>query len=408
MKKLFLAAIIIISCNTKKEVSYGVFSPSIDTLNPDGSINLYAFGAKLDCITDDLPAWNAAITYATSKTAKSRTIKVPFEKISRITGTIVVGGKFIDVQYMLNNIDDVTVAPSNITEYQRGVSTIHIKIIGETNSGIYADFNDTSKLQAAIYMGGMYGDKRSALSVEQYYLEISHLGIYAQGYFVNGKRFGTITTNADYSKNNVCAIASAFCYGLRLDNLTIFGFKESQIHNNSYNIDERDVITWYCKRAGYDIRCHRKNMYNVANFYCEKGAEVRSNKVLINGYYSLGSKTGLHIAGANNTIISAYLESAVTGEGQLVLGDSIANPTNNQLLNGIVFIDLTMSCPYKTGINLKDNVRKVSIIGGDCQSMNFVYTNPATRIQLDNVLGVFPAAITIKAAYIDNTGKVIY
>jgi hypothetical protein len=232
MKKVFqiITVFLLFSCSQKKEqMSYGVYSPinTTDTLNPDGSINLYAFGAKFDFVNDDLPAMKTALVYANSANAKSREIRIPSEKILNATGEITQGGHFVDVKYLLNNINRVDTFPCNFTEYLKGVSMPQIIIKGGTNSGIYANFNDTSKLQALIYFGGMYGDKRCQLSKEQFYLEISHLGLYAQGYFDNkGKRVGTMTTNPDFSKNNVCAVVSAFAQGLKMDEVTIYGFND--------------------------------------------------------------------------------------------------------------------------------------------------------------------------------------
>ena len=370
-----------------------------DTINCNGSLNLYSFGAKLDGVSDDSQAWQDAINYATSIKGKSRWIEQPTNTVSRITKSLVIGGDFIPLELCFKNIDSVNCYQCNFNEYLNGIRKINIKITGKGESAIYADFNDTNKLRAAIYIGAMYG--RSPASLEQYNLEVSNIGIYAQGYFIAGKRNQNVI---DYSNNNVAAIAALFCQGLKVSDMTIYGFKEGIIGNNNYFFDMSAVTFNRCKRGSFDIRCHRGNYTNINTFDCNKGIEIRSNKILLNGLYAMRCITGLHVAGSNNIVNSAYFESPLFTQGQVIIGDSIGG-----LIEGITFNDLTIASAYPTriGMWLRNNVKNITINDGIMQSQYVVYDNLNSRIYAKTVLGNLPTAITVRANFIDINGKTI-
>lgn len=369
---------------------------ALEILNPDNTINLRYFGAAIDGKEDDSNAWDAAIAYATNKASLSNTIKAP-NGVSRITRPIVIGGQFIDIERLFNKIDISTLDPAGFAEYLKGTRCINMQIVGETKSCIYADFNDATKMKAAIYVGGMQG--RSAAGFEQYNVEISNIGIYAQGYFVGGKRN---TAKVDYSQNNCAGIISVCSQGVTLDRLTLYGFKEGEVHNQDYFFESKKVTTWYCKRASFDIGSHNSSYIMARNYYCTKGIEVRSNKMFLDRPYSLGCVTGLHIAGSDNIINLAYLESSLQTDGQLIIGDE---PTDvnayKGTVDGVIFNSLTIagSYPARVGILCKSNVRTFEIDGGALQSQYFNFNNPATKVIVQNVLGNLPLQNVLKHTY---------
>lgn len=373
-------------------------------LNADNTINLYYFGAKVDGVNDDLPAWNAAISYATSAAAKSRIIKVP-NGVSRVTDQIIIGGEFIPVQNFINGISSVSASPASLSLYLKGAFTPTIRIIGESISCVYADFNDETKLKALFYIGAVFGE-RSEPGAEQYNLEISNLGLYAQGYFKNGRK----QSNVDYSKNNVVGLAAAYTRGLKISEVTIVGFKEGQVFNNNYFMEENAVSFSYCQRASYDLQSHCCTYRNITNYFCGTGMEIRSNKIILDGLYSNSCKTGLYIGASNVTINSVYMESCLDTEGQVMIGDEPdANGLLKVAIENIFLNDLTIAgCnPTRTGIYFKRNVKNVTIKGATIQSQFFKYTNPLTRVYSSQILGTLPSEINVKQCYMDATGKIV-
>jgi len=391
MKKTFLSILIVL-------VSVSSFAQRKDTLNADNTINIYAFGALVNGINDDLPAWQAAVNYATSIPAKSRKIKAP-NGVSRLTGQIIIGGEFLPLERFYIPISSVTTYPAVFGLYLKGAFTATVQIVGESFSCIYADFNDTTKLQSVFYLGGVFGE-RGNTSVEQYNLEISNLGIYAQGYFKNGLRQDKV----DYSKNNVIAIASAITRGLSLHDLSIIGFKDGQVLNNTYYLDENNVSFSFCQRASYDVQSH-SSTYKLINVYnCGIGMETRSNRVKIEQLYATLCKTGLYIGSSDVEASHVYIESCLDTEGQLTIGDD-----NTNMIDNIIIKDLTIAgCnPTRNGIYFKSNVRSLSIEGARVQSQFFKYNNPATRVYTKQISGTLPPQINIKQIGMDSTGKMI-
>lgn len=408
MKKFLLPLIFLIAISCKQpQQNYSQTLPLatkvIDTINADGSLNLYAFGAKMDGIFDDSPAAERAIAYARTARAKSRELQIPTNGILRLTREPVIGGDFIPLELCYKNIDSVDCYRCNYGAFLDGARVINMQIKGKGESCIYADFNNPDKLQAAILFGAMKGE--SQLGKQQYNLEISNVGIYAQGYFKNGKR---VFEKVDYSKNNCVGIAALFAFGLTVKNVTMVGFKEGILLNNAYFFDVTNVTTYYSQRASFDIRCHRGSYNNITNGYCDKGNEIRSNKIMVNGLYSLGCKTGLHVAGSNNILSSVYLESGTPGDGQLIIGDS---PNDKIVLKdfiyGVRFEDLTISYPYKVGITFKENVRRITINEGLIQSQTFVFKDTLTKVKVENVQGTLSGKNWVKSQYVDLYGNIV-
>jgi len=370
----------------------------MEILNADNTINIFYFGAKVDGITDDLPAWNAAITYAVSTGAKSRIIKAP-NGVSRISGPIILGGEFIPVQNFLAPITSVSNAPASLSLYLKGAFTAQVKIIGESFSCIYADFNDTTKLQAVFYIGGVFGE-RGNTSVEQYNLEISNLGIYAQGYFKNSVR----QDKPDYSANNVVAIAAAYTRGLKLSELSIIGFKEGQVFNNNYYMEENAISFSFCKRPSFDLQSHSCSYKNIQTYNCSNAFEIRSNRVKIEHLYATLCNSALWIAASDVEASHIYIESCLPTDGQLIIGDD-----NTNMIDGIILKDLTIAgcSATKTGILFKANAKGVTIEGARIQSQFFKYNNPATRVYTKQIVGTLPPEINLKQVYMDASGKYV-
>lgn len=400
MRKIFiffLVALIFEGCKNEPK-SYGVIFSVIDTINADGTINIYAFGAKVNGIADDLPAWKAAINYASSPYAKSTKIKAP-NGVSRILGQVTEGGEFYPLEKFYMPIASVTASPSVYNLYLKGVFTRTIQIVGEGNSCIYADFNDTTKLQAVFYIGAVFGEKGEP-GAEQYNLEISNLGIYAQGYFKNGVR----QLKVDYSQNNVIAIAAAKTSGLTLSELTIVGFKDGQVLNECYFLDENNVHFKFCKRPSYDIRSHDITYRNITAYNCDKHFEIRSNLVSIDHLYSNYCNGALWIAASDVKVSFIYAESTNPTIGQLIIGDDNTNMIENINIDHLV---IGACNPPQTGILFRSNVKNVSIENARIESQFFKYNNPNTRIYTKQIKGSLPPQINYKQVVQDSTGKYI-
>ena len=225
---------------------------------------------KADGITDDLPALKAWAR-AGGKTP------LPETKI-RITDSWVVGGDVLSYDNLFKKEYNL-----KLTEYQ---SAKYAKAIAIKNAVIWLDNPDTTKAVIIYNAQGLLDDNNAGL-IENVTLIGKGIGIY-----------------------------SAYTKGLRLHNINFKGFKNGLILNNAYFFDCQNLRFENCDRAEYDIRSHRGNFSNITVAGCKKGFEIRSNQIIVNGYYASQCNTGLHVAAGNNELRSVYLETLKT-DGQI-------------------------------------------------------------------------------------------
>ena len=295
---------------------------------------------KADGKTDDLAALQAWAK-AGGKTP------LPETKI-RITDSWVVGGDVLSYDNLFKKEYNL-----KLTEYQ---SAKYAKAIAIKNAVIWLDNPDTTKAVIIYNAQGLLDDNNAGL-IENVTLIGKGIGIY-----------------------------SAYTKGLRLHNINSKGFKNGLILNNAYFFDCQNLRFENCDRAEYDIRSHRGNFSNITVAGCKKGFEIRSNQIIVNGYYASQCNTGLHVAAGNNELRSVYLETLKT-DGQLLIGDN-----TGAKVDGNVFTTLTISAPGMVGIKWLPTAGSMSIDGGEAQSQLFeVKGSPAVFIK--NFKGTLPKEI---------------
>lgn len=288
---------------------------------------------KADGKTDDLSALQLA--------AKAGNVSLPEGKKIRITDTWVIGDDFMDFKNLFNANGIIDLKKYHNAQYSREVN------IQGNGCTIWLDNPDTTKA-VIIYN--------------------------AQG--LNGAALGGKIENILLIGNGT-GISSAYTKHLKLYNVKFKGFKNGLILNNSHFIDCQNLDFQNCQRAEYDIRCHRGNFSNTTLGGCKKGFEIRSNNMIVMGYYSSFCNTGLHVAAGNNEFHSAYLESILAGEGQLIIGDA-----TGMIVDGNVFSTLVVSAPnpLNKGIVFMPTAGTVSFIGGGAQSTFFSVLGKPTVI----------------------------
>lgn len=270
--------------------------------------------------------------------------------IIRITDTLIIGGN------ILTDWGNPSVSALNLAEYQKAKFYKAIDVTGN-NTCIWLDNADKTK-PVIIYT--------------------------AQG-LNTFKKKGTISNLT--LKGNGIGILTAYTKKLFLDTVEFTGFENGLVLNNANFTTGKDLHFENCKRAEFDIRSHNSQFYNTTLALCEKGFEVRSNHIGIDGYYANLCGIGLHIASANNVIKRCYLEGKST-KPQLIIGED----KDGLKVNGNSFEALTIAAPGTTAIRFEKNSGSLSISGGEMQSTNFeVFGTPAVDIK--GVTGKLPKEI---------------
>lgn len=357
------------------------------------------FGAKGDGITDDTQsiqaAINAAVAYPQYETPEVHIVSGRY----RITKTLIVGGYPIKpINAFLSGTSIINKTLYKLPEFQKGTYSGALKIKGIGTVSIHADFKNSIELEPVIAYQAA-GDGRIANSTCQYTGEISNIGIYGKGSFgVDGQpRAREIPP---YKTNNQVGLLGVYTTGLKLNNVSFWGLKEGLILNNCGMINAKNLKFDYCQRAGYEIQNHSGRFENTWVMMCDKGFEIRSNQMVMDVYYAKSCPVALHVAAGNNIFNSVYLEGYNTGEGQLVIGDNPGDPNaGTRLLSGIAFNMLTIVARKEdksigVGIVWKDNVRKMTISGGEIQSCLFSFpSHNLTKVNYANLTGTLPTLI---------------
>ena len=359
--------------------------------NPNLGIRPELFGAKGDGIADDTQALRDCYTYI-SKLKGYTNLTILLSGIYRITDTWVLGTKFVDESDIFQN---TAKAPSlNQVEFNSSRRIPLISIKGTGAAGIYADF-ESSTPKAVIYYC-IQGDTRVPQSIELYNAQIAGVGIYPKGYFSKG-----IPTRAITANNNLFGIVSLNNTHLTIVNCTVIGMREGIVQNYSYfsNVSKCDIR--HCQRGFYSYGCGSSKFNDSTIAFTGKAVEIRSSQFGLDGIYASSCSIGLHVAAGGFNGSRIYLESSNTGESQIIIGD---NPGDQYYTSGIVdnvvFTNLTVVANKPEGAGnslvMKDNARRVIILGGALQSSDKVFTNPLNELSILGVSGTFPTRNTKK------------
>lgn len=391
------------------------------------------WGAKGDGINDDLPAFTAMTAYLMNQSGSKQDFVQLSNAVYRLTNQWVIGQKFIDEDQTFKDILNNPTLDMNKFIISRRVNPISIK--GTGASAIYLDF-EPDKLTAGIYYA-IQGDTRAKNSIESYSAELKDFGIYPKGYFNNGVPTNTINK---YNGNKLVGIEFIYNVMVSVDKITFFGLREGVILNNSYFNNITNCTFRYCNRGFYTYQSHASTMSNCVFSFCNLGLEFHSGQLNLTNIYTSSCSVSMYFGWGSSSIIinSSYLESSVTGEAQIIIGENIGDPSyinsSSYVVNGIVFNALTVvankpSGATGTSIILKDSARKVMINGGSLQSSNKVLTNPSNELIVQGVLGSFPIEAnrrdadsnfksititdlkaptgTLKQLYINDKGKIV-
>jgi hypothetical protein len=327
--------------------------------NNTGAITPLWWGAKGDGIADDLPALNKATKFLKN----SGGIIDLKNKYYRITDTWIVGAKFIDEKYAYFS-NPTASSHYNHTKYMEAISKKPIKIIATGGyAGIYGDFQSDSP-KAIIYYN-LYGDTRATPSAENYVAEISNIGIYAKGAFVNGKpKLVTSASGFSYSSNQM-GILALFTFQMLISNVTCYGLKEGIVMNNSYFSKITTCYFKLCQTGIYHIQSHGSIIDNPTAYFCKKGYEIRSGQISMNNINTEQCPLGLHIINGSNVVNGAYLESNRTGgKAQLIIGDDSGYACEGVILNAVTTASTKPDGTVANGVLLKKTARTVIINGG--------------------------------------------
>lgn len=298
-----------------------------------------------DGITDDLLALNEWTKAGGGSLPKGKTI--------RITDTWIIGDMFYSPEMLF----DKDIVGSDASKFHNAQYTKNIDIIGDRTT-IVLDNPDPKKPVISYNAQGLK---------EGFPATIKGLKLIGKGY----------------------GLTTAFVKNLTVDNVIFSGFNDGWVMNNCNFTTGNNLRFENCIRAEYDIRCHRSNFNNIVLAGCKKGFEIRSNNILVNGYYASFCNTGLHVAAGNNEFHSIYLESILAGDGQLIIGDSIGGRVDGNEFNTTV---IAASNPLNKGIVFMNNVGTVEFRGGGAQSTLFDIKGKP-KVITSNFLVNFPASI---------------
>jgi len=349
------------------------------------------FGAKGDGIADDLPALNSCSNYATGLIGV-KGVKIMLRKIYRITDEWIIGTKCVNVSACFKNIfgdTSFSQVKYNLSRYVNNVS-----IIGDGSAGLYADFNDSTKLKAAIIYT-LQGDTRAKQSLELYGTEISGFGIYTKGYFTNGIPNRYISS---YNGNNQAGLVLLYNTGVVVKGITFFGFKEGLITNNSYFNNNINLRFDCCNRGYFTFESASSRVENTTFSRCNKAMEIRSSQMVLDNIYTTFCVVSLHLGTGSNVFKGTYFEGWNTGEAQMIVGD---NPEDlyyavgrNGLVDGVDFSGLTIVAnkadkTQGVSILMKETARRVNITGGSLASSDKVFKNSLSEIVEQGVWETF-------------------
>ena len=372
--------------------------------NDAGAVTPLWWGAKGDGIADDLPALNKATKFLKNA---GGTIDLK-NKYYRITDTWVLGSKFIEEKYCYYS-NPTTSSHYKHAKYMEAISKKPIKIIATGGyAGIYGDFESDSP-KAIIYYN-LYGDTRATPSAENYVAEISNIGIYAKGAFVNGKpKLANNASGFSYSSNQI-GILALFTFQMLISNITCYGLKDGIVMNNSYFSKITTCYFKLCERGIYHIQSHGSIIDNPTAYFCKKGYEIRSSQISMNNINTEQCPLGLHIVNGSNVVNGAYLESNRTGgKAQLIIGDDSGSACEGVILSAVTTASTKPDGTVANGVLLKRTARTVIINGGaisGCERDSSISTLLMTAVTGGHPGWVYERGADITSRNITATGAI--
>lgn len=394
------------SCNNKPEpfgaaVSNGVDSVALKSLDPTKGIYPEIWGAKGDGKNDDTWALNECYKYVLALKGYGN-LTVYWTKIYRTTAPINISTPFVDGEGWFKMINASSPGYSqvnyNLTRYKPLVSTV-----GIGKAGLYADFNDTTKIQPAILFN-LQGDGRYKESEELY-------TIYFKGIAIHGKGYYDLTPKGEkrrmgYPNSNVAGLVCLYNTGVKIEDCNIVGFKYGIVGNYSYFLKAEYNDIKYCKTGIYNYGCASSSCN--ANRYtgCELALDVRSSAFSISNDYAVLCPSSLHIGAGGVVVTNMYMESYnCDSTSQVVIGDSPGEPFypkgNGDWVEITMFINPTIVA-MKTNktpgnsILMKESARTLLILGGGAQSSTKTGLSPLNSIEVWGTKGVWPSPLCKK------------
>jgi len=149
---LIFAVLFFVSCNNNTTYNAtfpnGVDSAALKMLDPKKGIYPEIWGAVGDGKRDNTWALNECSKYIAGLKGV-RNVTIYLSGIYRITDTWTIGTKFVDLEYAFQYINFNTPTFSQV-DYNLSRYKTNVSIVGTVGSGIYADFDDSTKLKPAI------------------------------------------------------------------------------------------------------------------------------------------------------------------------------------------------------------------------------------------------------------------
>jgi hypothetical protein len=401
---LIFAVLFFVSCNNNTTYNAtfpnGVDSAALKMLDPKKGIYPEIWGAVGDGKRDNTWALNECSKYIAGLKGV-RNVTIYLSGIYRITDTWTIGTKFVDLEYAFQYINFNTPTFSQV-DYNLSRYKTNVSIVGTVGSGIYADFDDSTKLKPAI-LYTLQGDTRAGQSIELYNTVFSNFGVYAKGYLQNG-----VPTRIASYQNNVCGIACLSNTGIKISGCAIIGFKEGIIQNYSYFSKIENTSIDKCERGIFSYGSASSKLELVRFSNDKKAMELRSSAVELSTIYTTQCPISIHVGAGGITGTNLYFESYNTGAAQIIIGDDPLDKYylagRNGIVDGTAFTNAIVVANKADGsggnsILMKETARKFIIFGGSLQSSNKVSTNPLNEIITLGTLGTFPAPLCKKIQY---------
>ena len=236
-----------------------------------------------------------------------------------------------------------------------------MSIIGTVGSGIYADFDDSTKLKPAI-LYTLQGDTRA---------RAKHRIIqYSAQTLVFMQRFAKRSANKPTSYQNNVWVLLVYQIQVLDFGCAIIGFKEGIIQNYSYFSKGENTSIDKCERGIYSYGAASSKIEMVRFSNDKKAMELRSSAVELSTIYTTQCPVSIHVGAGGITGTNLYFESYNTGAAQIIIGDDPLDKYylagRNGIVDGTAFTNAIVVANKADGsggnsILMKETARKLFI-----------------------------------------------